>query len=184
MTSASDRDELADALAARPNVSDRAAEAIRAVPATSSCQKVGASTPTTTARSPSMRVRPSARRTWSPSWRRNSTQAGERVLEIGTGCGYHAAVTAELVGAENVYSVEYVLNLADRARGDARRRGLRRRLGPRGRRPRGVARARALRRRLPDVCGPGVPPTVVEQVHTGVAWSRQSGPAASASSTR
>ena len=47
---------------------------------------------------------------------------GERVLEIGTGCGYHAAVTAELVDSEgrspsgsaaephddgNVYSVEY-----------------------------------------------------------------------------
>ena len=43
---------------------------------------------------------------------------GDRVLEIGTGCGYHAAVTAEIVGAENVYSVEYVESLAD----DARRR--------------------------------------------------------------
>ena len=43
---------------------------------------------------------------------------GNRILEIGTGCGYHAAVTAEIVGAENVYSVEYVESLAD----DARRR--------------------------------------------------------------
>lgn len=42
--------------------------------------------------------------------------AGEEVLEIGTGCGYHAAVTAELVGAENVYSVEYSASLADSAR--------------------------------------------------------------------
>ncbi len=41
---------------------------------------------------------------------------GERVLEIGTGCGYHAAVTAELVGAKNVYSVEYHEALAERAR--------------------------------------------------------------------
>lgn len=41
---------------------------------------------------------------------------GESVLEIGTGCGYHAAVTAELVGAENVYSVEYGADLAERAR--------------------------------------------------------------------
>jgi protein-L-isoaspartate(D-aspartate) O-methyltransferase len=32
---------------------------------------------------------------------------GERVLEVGTGCGYHAAVTAEIVGDGNVYSVEY-----------------------------------------------------------------------------
>jgi protein-L-isoaspartate(D-aspartate) O-methyltransferase len=40
---------------------------------------------------------------------------GERVLEVGTGCGYHAAVTAEVVGAENVYSVEYHAALAERA---------------------------------------------------------------------
>ena len=32
---------------------------------------------------------------------------GERVLEIGTGCGYHAAVTAELIRDRNVYSVEF-----------------------------------------------------------------------------
>ncbi|MGB9952203.1 protein-L-isoaspartate(D-aspartate) O-methyltransferase [Haloarcula marismortui] len=41
---------------------------------------------------------------------------GDQVLEIGTGCGYHAAVTAELVGPENVYSVEYHASLADEAR--------------------------------------------------------------------
>ncbi|SNZ06748.1 protein-L-isoaspartate(D-aspartate) O-methyltransferase [Natronoarchaeum philippinense] len=41
---------------------------------------------------------------------------GDDVLEIGTGCGYHAAVTAELVGAEHVYSVEYSAALAERAR--------------------------------------------------------------------
>jgi protein-L-isoaspartate(D-aspartate) O-methyltransferase len=39
---------------------------------------------------------------------------GDRVLEIGTGCGYHAAVTAEL-GVE-VYSVEYESRLAREAR--------------------------------------------------------------------
>ncbi len=42
---------------------------------------------------------------------------GDRVLEIGTGCGYHAAVTAEIVGPKNVYSVEYHDSLAERARG-------------------------------------------------------------------
>jgi protein-L-isoaspartate(D-aspartate) O-methyltransferase len=40
---------------------------------------------------------------------------GDRILEIGTGCGYHAAVTAELV-ADTVYSVEVEPALADRAR--------------------------------------------------------------------
>ncbi len=43
-------------------------------------------------------------------------EAGDRVLEVGTGCGYHAAVTAELVGPGNVYSVEYSAELAERAR--------------------------------------------------------------------
>jgi protein-L-isoaspartate(D-aspartate) O-methyltransferase len=41
---------------------------------------------------------------------------GDDVLEIGTGCGYHAAVTAEVVGAGTVYSVEYHDRLAERAR--------------------------------------------------------------------
>lgn len=41
---------------------------------------------------------------------------GNTVLEIGTGCGYHAAVTAEIVGAEHVYSVEYHDDLAANAR--------------------------------------------------------------------
>lgn len=43
-------------------------------------------------------------------------EQGDRVLEIGTGCGYHAAVTAELVGPGNVRSVEYHADLAEQAR--------------------------------------------------------------------
>jgi len=41
-------------------------------------------------------------------------QPGERVLEIGTGSGYQAAVLAELAG--EVFSIEIVPELADRAR--------------------------------------------------------------------
>jgi len=40
----------------------------------------------------------------------------EDVLEIGTGRGYHAAVTAEVVGPAHIYSVEYQPQLAERAR--------------------------------------------------------------------
>ncbi len=47
---------------------------------------------------------------------RLETTAGDRVLEVGAGCGYHAAVTAELVGADGVYTVERSPTLADRAR--------------------------------------------------------------------
>ncbi|WP_049971668.1 protein-L-isoaspartate(D-aspartate) O-methyltransferase [Haladaptatus cibarius] len=46
---------------------------------------------------------------------------GDRVLEIGTGCGYHAAVTAEIVGSENVFSVEYHESLAQATRNRFRR---------------------------------------------------------------
>jgi protein-L-isoaspartate(D-aspartate) O-methyltransferase len=50
-------------------------------------------------------------------------QPGDDVLEIGTGCGYHAAVTAELVGADHVYTVEYYDELAQRARRNLDRTG-------------------------------------------------------------
>jgi protein-L-isoaspartate(D-aspartate) O-methyltransferase len=41
-------------------------------------------------------------------------KGGERVLEIGTGCGYAAAVLAEIAG--EVYTIERVASLADRAK--------------------------------------------------------------------
>ncbi|ADD05714.1 protein-L-isoaspartate O-methyltransferase [Natrialba magadii ATCC 43099] len=47
---------------------------------------------------------------------RLALEPGDEVLEIGTGCGYHAAVTAEIVGPEHVYTVEYSADLAELAR--------------------------------------------------------------------
>jgi protein-L-isoaspartate(D-aspartate) O-methyltransferase len=41
--------------------------------------------------------------------------AGDDVLEVGTGCGYHAAVTATVVDPGTVYSVEYEPSLAEAA---------------------------------------------------------------------
>lgn len=43
-------------------------------------------------------------------------ERGDRVLEVGTGCGYHAAVLAEIVGPGNVFGAEYVPELAADAR--------------------------------------------------------------------
>jgi protein-L-isoaspartate(D-aspartate) O-methyltransferase len=43
-------------------------------------------------------------------------ERGDRVFEVGTGCGYHAAVVAEVVGPGNVFSAERVPDLAADAR--------------------------------------------------------------------
>lgn len=44
-------------------------------------------------------------------------QEGDKVLEIGTGCGYHAAVVAEIVGKRGrVISIEYIPELAEMAK--------------------------------------------------------------------
>ena len=50
-------------------------------------------------------------------------RGGERVLEVGTGSGYQAAVLAEL--AREVYSIEIVAPLGERARADLARLGYR-----------------------------------------------------------
>ncbi|MGH3930494.1 MAG: rRNA adenine N-6-methyltransferase family protein, partial [Pseudonocardiaceae bacterium] len=49
---------------------------------------------------------------------------GQRVLEIGTGTGYNAALLCHLVGAENLVSVELDPGLADSARDALSRIGL------------------------------------------------------------
>ena len=42
---------------------------------------------------------------------------GEKVLEIGTGCGYHAAVVAEIVGEKGkIITIERIPELAERAK--------------------------------------------------------------------
>ncbi|WP_144902265.1 protein-L-isoaspartate(D-aspartate) O-methyltransferase [Halobellus captivus] len=51
-----------------------------------------------------------------------------QILEIGTGCGYHAAVTAELVSEGHVYSVEFDPDLASKARETLSRLGYERRV--------------------------------------------------------
>jgi len=117
MTRDDERAALADALARRPNVSDRAADAVRTVPRH---EFVPAGQ-----RSAAYDDRPlpigegatiSAPHMVAIVATHLDLEESDRVLEVGTGCGYHAAVTAELVGAENVYSVEYVAELAERAR--------------------------------------------------------------------
>jgi len=115
-----ERDALADGLAARPNVSERVADAMRAVPRHEFVPEEH--------RDAAYEDRPlpigadqtvSAPHMVAIMATELDLREGDRVLEVGTGCGYHAAVTAELVGAEQVYSVEYVEELAER-HGDGR----------------------------------------------------------------
>lgn len=47
----------------------------------------------------------------------------EKVLEIGTGSGYQAAVLAEIVGATNVYTIEIIRSLSEQAQRDLERTG-------------------------------------------------------------
>jgi protein-L-isoaspartate(D-aspartate) O-methyltransferase len=48
---------------------------------------------------------------------------GEKVLEIGTGSGYHAALVAHIVGPQNVVSIERHPELAARGRSNLARAG-------------------------------------------------------------
>jgi len=49
---------------------------------------------------------------------------GERVLEIGTGSGYHAALLARIVGPENVVTIERLPDVAEWGRANLARVGL------------------------------------------------------------
>ena len=92
---------------------------------------------------------------------------GMDVLEIGTGCGYHAAVTAEAVGAEHVYTVEYheALAAAAEERLDALGYGaVHVRTGD-GRE--GWPAHAPYDRAYLTCAAPEIPPAVVEQVETG-----------------
>jgi protein-L-isoaspartate(D-aspartate) O-methyltransferase len=51
---------------------------------------------------------------------------GQRVLEIGTGTGYHACVVAEIIATGEIYSVERFPSLAERAKENLRRAGCKR----------------------------------------------------------
>ena len=112
----------------------------RACRASSSCRRSCAAAHMTMRRCRSAPTRRSRSRTWSrASARELQLRGDERVLDVGTGSGYQAAVLAEL--AREVHSLERIPELAERARASARRGRLRR------------PRPRARRRRHPGAAG-------------------------------
>ena len=86
----------------------------------------------------------------------------ERVLEIGTGSGYQAAVLAHIV--REVYSIEYVPALAERARGTLDRLGVTNVHYRTGDGTLGWPEAAPFDRILAAAAAPDIPPTFVEQL--------------------
>ena len=112
-----EREALADTLVQRPSVSERAADAVRAVPRHEFVppeHQRGAYEDRPLPIGNGQTI--SAPHMVAIMATDLDLQPGDSVLEIGTGCGYHAAVTAEIVGAENVHSVEFDADLAETAR--------------------------------------------------------------------
>jgi protein-L-isoaspartate(D-aspartate) O-methyltransferase len=114
---AADRNALVDRLADREGLHDATADAMRAVPRHEFVPEGQ--------RSAAYADRPlpigegqtiSAPHMVAIMTDRLDLEPGLDVLEIGTGRGYHAAVTAEVVGADHVHSVEYHESLEADAR--------------------------------------------------------------------
>ena len=94
-----------------------------------------------------------------------AVRPGDRVLEIGTGSGYQAAVLAEM-GAQ-VYGIEIVEPLATRARETLRRLGYDRVQVRHGDGHRGWPEAAPFAAIVVTAAPPAVPPALVEQLAPG-----------------
>ncbi|MEB3773755.1 MAG: protein-L-isoaspartate(D-aspartate) O-methyltransferase [Desulfurococcales archaeon] len=94
---------------------------------------------------------------------------GMKVLEVGTGSGYQAAVLAELVGEEgHVWSIERIPELAEWARGNLERTGY----GDRvtvivGDGSLGYPKAAPYHRIIVTAAAPAIPPPLEEQLMEG-----------------
>jgi protein-L-isoaspartate(D-aspartate) O-methyltransferase len=92
-------------------------------------------------------------------------QAGHRVLEIGTGSGYQAAVLAELTN--EVYSIEVLPELADRARATLAELGYRQVRLRTGNGYLGWPEHAPYDRIIVTAAPPEIPPALVEQLKVG-----------------
>jgi protein-L-isoaspartate(D-aspartate) O-methyltransferase len=94
-----------------------------------------------------------------------AVDADDRVLELGTGSGYQAAVLAAIV--DTVFTIEYFEALADRARGDFERLGLGNIIVKAGDGWLGWPEHAPFDAVIVTFAAPTVPPAVVEQLETG-----------------
>lgn len=93
---------------------------------------------------------------------------GEKVLEIGTGCGYHAAVTAEIVGKEGlVVSIERIPELAEIAKQNLQALGYDNVTVVVGDGSKGYAEKAPYDKIYVTASAPDVPRPLIEQLRTG-----------------
>jgi len=93
---------------------------------------------------------------------------GEQVLEIGAGSGYHAAVIAELIGAEGrVYSIERIAWLADFAQQNLVRAGYRNVSVHQGDGTLGYSEHAPYDKISVTCASPDLPPPLLEQLKAG-----------------
>jgi protein-L-isoaspartate(D-aspartate) O-methyltransferase len=92
-------------------------------------------------------------------------RGGERVLEVGTGSGYQAAVLAEL--CREVFTIELEKELADRARADLERLGYRNVRVRHGNGYRGWPEAAPFDAIVVTAAPDQIPPVLVEQLAVG-----------------
>ncbi len=92
---------------------------------------------------------------------------GARVLEVGTGSGYHAAVLADLVGSANVVTVERFPSFARRARANLDRAGFEETTVVVGDGSCGLARTAAFDCISVAAVAPSLPEPLVDQLAAG-----------------
>lgn len=90
-----------------------------------------------------------------------------RVLEVGTGTGYHAAVTAKIVRDGHVYTVERIKELAEKAMANFEKLGIKNITVIVGDGSLGLPEYSPFDRIYATCAAPAVPPRLVEQLSNG-----------------
>jgi len=93
---------------------------------------------------------------------------GQKVLEIGAGSGYNAALTAEIVGPEGkVFTIERIAELAEFGRANLQKTGYGRVQVIVGDGTRGYKKEAPYDRILVTACAPDIPRPLIEQLKAG-----------------
>ena len=94
-------------------------------------------------------------------------RSDQRVLEIGTGSGYNAALLQELVGNGEVFTIERIAELTDFGKSNLKRTGYKRVRVVVGDGSCGYEKGAPWDRILVTACAPDIPKPLVEQLKVG-----------------